>query len=60
LKLLELDPVSENEAMVEEGPAVEQELDIGEQVEMSSDAAREVLCEALKAHLGCMVDLIFG
>jgi hypothetical protein len=46
--------------MVEEGPAIEQELNIGEQVEMSSDAAREVLCEALKAYLGCIIDLIFG
>ena len=59
MKLLELDPDTVD-SVAEEGPAVEQDVDMEEPVEMSEDEARAALCAALTYHLGSMVNLIFG
>ena len=59
MKLLELDPDTVD-SVAEEGPAVEQDVDIEEPVEMSEDEARAALYTALTYHLSSMVNLIFG
>jgi hypothetical protein len=61
-KLLELDPdtVDSNQEEEEVVPAVGADVVMEEPVEMSEDAAREALCEALTFHIGACVNLIFG
>ena len=59
MKLLELDPDTVD-SVAEESPAVKQDVDIKEPVEMSEDKARAALCTALTYHLSSMVNLIFG
>jgi hypothetical protein len=41
-------------------PADGEEVVVEEPLEMSKDAAREALCEALTFHLGAYVNLMFG
>jgi hypothetical protein len=53
-KLLELDPNTIDSNQEEEVHAV-----IEEPVEMSEDAAREALCEALTFYISACVNLIF-
>ena len=59
MKLLELDPDTVD-SVAEEGPAVEQDVDMEEPVEMSEDEARATLCTALTFHLSSIMNLIFG
>jgi hypothetical protein len=65
-KLLELDPDTIDSA--KEGALVvggdvsadREEVIVEEPLEMSKDAAREALCEALTFYLGAYVNLMFG
>ena len=59
MKLLELDPDT-IDSVAEEGPAVEQDVDIKEPIEISEDKARAALYAALTYHLNSIVNLIFG
>ena len=59
LKLLELD-LNTIDSVAKEGPAVEQDVDIEEPIEMSEDEARATLCTALTYHLSSIMNLIFG
>jgi hypothetical protein len=58
-KLLELDPNTIDSNQEEEVPAVRVDVVIEEPVEMSEDAAREALCEALTFYISACVNLIF-
>ena len=59
MKLLELDPDTvDSEA--QEGPAVKQDVDIEEPIEMFEDKARAALYTALTYHFNNIVNLIFG
>jgi hypothetical protein len=59
-KLLELDPDTVDSNQEEVVPVVGADVVMEEPVEMSEDAAREALCEALTFHIGACVNLIFG
>ena len=61
-KLLELDPdtIDSNQEEEEVVPAVGADVVMEEPVEMSEDAAREALCEALTFYISAYINLIFS
>jgi hypothetical protein len=61
-KLLELDPntINSNQKEEEVVPMVRADIIMKEPIEMSKDAAREALCEALTFYISAYINLIFG
>jgi hypothetical protein len=61
-KLLELDPntIDSNQEEEEVVPAVRADVIMEEPIEMSENAAREALCEALTFYISAYINLIFG